>query len=126
MRAHIFRSQGLEIRLAEQLREPREVRLQRFGQACAIAAAVDPQSSRYRHTSGSNDMGLNRRVTTQHVLLEIVLDPRKGDHHAARARVWFATDRACSNSRHSSASGGMFASRSIMVETLPNRRIASA
>src|SRR6185437_7235628 len=69
-----------EVNLAQQLRENGEVRLQRLGQPCTIAATVDFQARADGHPRRSDHVALDARVAPQQVLLEIPLNSSEVGH----------------------------------------------
>src|SRR5439155_8445522 len=120
--------------------------LERLGEPAAIGAGVDAEARRHRDARRAEDVRLDGGAPAQQVILKIPLDPREGAHEgaaaerrgplaaavergpctspAALASVRAASSRASSSSAQSSASGGMWASRPLMVEPGPKRATA--
>src|SRR5882757_2035622 len=114
----------MKIGFAQQIGQHGVSALEHFDQTRAVSVSVDSQAGFNRYARSTDHMRLNFRIGREQEALEGLLDVKK-TAHAARASVRAASCRAASSSEHNSSRGGMLASRSIMVETLPKRRTAA-
>ncbi len=89
----------------------------------AIGIAIDAEQRLAFFFGAVENFGQNRIVAGQNAALERALLPRKITHPASlpAAISCSAISRVRLTSSISSSSGGMLSSRSIMVETRPNR-----
>ena len=93
-----------------------------------VGVLVDPEQHFALFFRAVENFGQNRFVAAQDAALEIALQPGEFAHLACRTcgNIVAAISRARLTSATSSSSGGMLSSRSIMVETRPNRFSAAA
>ena len=105
-----------------------EIAFERLDKAQAIGVGVDVQPPVRIHALVADDVGHDRAVPPQQVILEFGLGPVQRVHRFAAMRLSSSSAamcRACPSSASNSSSGGMLSSRSIMVETFPKRRTAA-
>ena len=107
--------------------------LRELDQPQNVIVAVDAEQHLLRVARAIRKPGQDAIAPSQKRALETVLYFRKRHHSAAHslvsflpARTFAAIARARSSSATTSASGGILASRSIMVETGPKRSTAAA